>query len=79
MGGSTGHYPEDNWMAGTHWPSETSFLICNAVNNLLVFANNWDDDEYIYDGLWVNSNTYAHIAGNAAGFAATQPPNTPGW
>lgn len=78
--GSTGHYPEDNSSAATAWSSGLSSSVCGGVSNLFNFAATWPQATYQYQmGGAPNSNTYARWAGESAPFAATAPPNAPGW
>jgi hypothetical protein len=78
--GSIGHYPEDNSGASLQWTSGLSPSVCTPVTSLYNFATGWPQTTYSYAvGASPNSNSFAHWAGNAAPFAASQPPNTPGW
>ncbi len=78
--GSTGHYSEDNSGASLQWNSGLSPSVWTPVTNLYNYATGWPQTTYNYAvGASPNSNSLAHWAGNAAPFAASEPPNTPGW
>ncbi|MGA7239684.1 MAG: hypothetical protein WBY44_28650 [Bryobacteraceae bacterium] len=78
--GSTGHYSEDNSGASLQWNSGLSPSVRTPVTNLYNYATGWPQTTYNYAvGASPNSNSLAHWAGNAAPFAASEPPNTPGW
>ena len=80
MSGKIGHYKPDNPNKSTMWyDSGVSAANCDGVYRLLNFANSWNEKTYRYQPFVINSNTFAHLAGEARGFVATQPPRSPAW
>jgi hypothetical protein len=78
-------YPEDNSNDSLAWAAPYSNEICSQVASLYDYAYDWVNNVTPYTlpipntPPAVNSNTFTHGAGTAAGFTPTAPPSAPGW
>jgi RHS repeat-associated protein len=77
--GDSGHYETDNSDDATAFDSGTSDAVCDAVDKMILAAENWQNNTTPYSSTGPNSNTFAHDIGNAGGFNPPAPPRTIGW
>jgi RHS repeat-associated protein len=77
--GDSGHYETDNSDDATAFDSGTSDVVCDAVDKMILAAENWQNNTTPYSSTGPNSNTFAHDIGNAGGFNPPAPPRTIGW
>ena len=77
--GNNGHYTDDNNNQRIAWTSGSSPNLCTQVQSVFTYTLNWNQSQFVYALPGPNSNTFAHLAGNAAPFNPTAPPNAPGW
>ena len=77
--GDSGHYETDNSHDATAFDSGTSDAVCDAVDKMILAAEDWQNNTTPYSSTGPNSNTFAHDIGNAGGFNPPAPPRTIGW
>jgi hypothetical protein len=76
----TSQYPADNTSAGTWWSSgPPANGVCDQVDSLLYFAQDWSLNTISYNPLGPNSNTFAEEAGAFANWYPSAPPGAVGW